>query len=240
MCKPKADGGMGFKDLRAFNLALLAKQGWRLIQNPSSLTHRVLKAKYFSESNFIEAQIGKKPSYTWRSFMEGRKVLDKGLRWSIGNGQSVTIWGDRWLPTHNSFKVTSPRPQAFEGSMVDSLLDRERGGWDKNLVCSVFLPYEVDNILSIPISHTFPEDALAWAWTKNGIFTVSSGYKVACSWLKEQKGTADGGEASNPKKRNEFWNFIWSLNCLSKVKHFMWRACKNILPINLDLKLKKI
>ena len=80
MCKPKADGGMGFKDLRAFNLALLAKQEWRLIQNPSSLTHRVLKAKYFSESNFIEAQIGKKPSYTWRSFMEGRKVLDKGLR----------------------------------------------------------------------------------------------------------------------------------------------------------------
>ena len=152
----------------------------------------------------------------------------------------MTIWGDRWLPTHNSFKVTSPRPQAFEGSMVDSLLNRERGGWDKNLVCSVFLPYEVDNILSIPVSHTFPEDALAWAWTKNGIFTMSSGYKMACSWLEEQRGTADGGEASNPKKRNEFWNFIWSLNCPSKVKHSMWRACKNILPTNLGLKLKKI
>ena len=69
---------------------------------------------------------------------------------------------------------------------------------------------------------------------------MSSGYKVACSWLKEQRGTADGGEASNPKKRNEFWNFMWSLNYPSKVKHFMWRACKNILPTNFGLKLKKI
>ena len=91
MCKPKAEGGIGFKDLRAFNLALLAKQGWRLIQNPGSLTHRVLKAKYFPESNFMEAQIGKKPSYIWRNLMEGKKVLDKGLRWSIGNGRSVRI-----------------------------------------------------------------------------------------------------------------------------------------------------
>ncbi|KAF7121272.1 hypothetical protein RHSIM_Rhsim13G0210000 [Rhododendron simsii] len=40
----KHDGGMGFKDLRCYNLAMLAKQGWRLMNGGDSLLHRVLKA----------------------------------------------------------------------------------------------------------------------------------------------------------------------------------------------------
>jgi hypothetical protein len=37
MCTHKKLGGMGFRNLRAFNEAFLAKQGWRLITDPSSL-----------------------------------------------------------------------------------------------------------------------------------------------------------------------------------------------------------
>ncbi|XP_019173822.1 PREDICTED: uncharacterized protein LOC109169394 [Ipomoea nil] len=45
MCKPKKFGGMRFKRLREFNLALLGKQGWRLLTNPCSLMARVFKAR---------------------------------------------------------------------------------------------------------------------------------------------------------------------------------------------------
>ena len=240
MCKPKADGGMGFKDLRAFNLALLAKQGWRLFKNLGSLTHRILKARYFPDRNFMEAQLGPKPSYTWRSLLAGRNVLEKGLRWSVGNGQSVRIWDDRWLPTLKSFKVVSPRLQELNGTMVESLLDLAAGGWNKNLIRDMFLPFESKAILSIPISLSFPKDSLLWAWTQNGRFTMSSGYKVAYNGLLEQRGKLEEGEASTPKKWKEFWSLSWGLNCPSKIKHFMWRVCKNTLPTNYSLKLKRI
>ena len=91
MCTLKNKGGMGFKDLKAFNLALLAKQGWRISQDSDSLAHRVLKAKYFPDSNSLEAELGKNPSYTWRSLVAARGVLHWGLRWNIGNGRKAKI-----------------------------------------------------------------------------------------------------------------------------------------------------
>ena len=39
VCTPKKEGGLGFHDLKVFNLSLLAKQGWRLQINTSSLVY---------------------------------------------------------------------------------------------------------------------------------------------------------------------------------------------------------
>ena len=55
LCSLKVDGEMGFRDLKAFNLALLAKQGWRILKNSDSLVYKVFKAKYFAETTFLEA-----------------------------------------------------------------------------------------------------------------------------------------------------------------------------------------
>ena len=47
LMRPKGEGGLGFKDIYTFNLAMLARQGWWLVQNKESLCCRILGAKYF-------------------------------------------------------------------------------------------------------------------------------------------------------------------------------------------------
>ena len=63
-----------------------------------SLVYKVLKAKYFPRSDFINASIGHNPSYTWRSIMAAQNLVKKGIRWRIGNGANVRVWMDKWLP----------------------------------------------------------------------------------------------------------------------------------------------
>jgi hypothetical protein len=83
LCVPKLDGGLGFWNLHIFNTALLAKQSWRLLNNPHSLFFRVFKARYFPWSTFLEAQLGSNPSFLWRSILSGKEVIKKGIRWNL-------------------------------------------------------------------------------------------------------------------------------------------------------------
>lgn len=62
MTRPKYCGGLGFRDIELFNLALLARQAWRVMMDPNSLSARVLKAKYHVNADFLQAELGPAPS----------------------------------------------------------------------------------------------------------------------------------------------------------------------------------
>jgi hypothetical protein len=89
---------MGFRDLELFNLAMLGKHGWRLMTNPDSLVARVLKGRYYPNTDFLHASVPNQASATWRAIVAGREVLQLGLIKRIGDGTSVSIWNDKWIP----------------------------------------------------------------------------------------------------------------------------------------------
>ena len=72
--------------------------------------------------------------------------------WRIGTGEVVRIKEDRWLPGSTNCSVISPLPSLAPDAKVSSLIDQERVAWKTEVVQQLFLPYEAEIILGIPLS----------------------------------------------------------------------------------------
>lgn len=93
----KKEMGIGFKDLKSFNMAMVAKQGRHLMKNPDKLVAREFKARYYPNSSFLKASQGHNSSFAWRSLCKTRVVLNLGCRWSIGDGSKIKVMYELWL-----------------------------------------------------------------------------------------------------------------------------------------------
>ena len=79
MGRAKEKRGLGFRDIEIFNLALLAKQGWRIFQQPDSLVAKFFKEKYYPHGSFLDYNLRRQLSYTWRSICNANLFSKLGL-----------------------------------------------------------------------------------------------------------------------------------------------------------------
>ena len=107
MCAQKSRG-MGFRDIHYFNLAMLAKQAWRIIENPDSICATVLRAKYFPNGDLLNTKLKKGSSFTWQSIMAGVVSLRNGYIWRVGTGENIDICRDAWIPNCLGRKIITP------------------------------------------------------------------------------------------------------------------------------------
>ncbi|XP_021734057.1 uncharacterized protein LOC110700767 [Chenopodium quinoa] len=195
MCLPKSkggQGGLGFRDLKCFNQALLATHVWRLYNGGDTLLHRVLKARYFKHSSVLEARRG------------------------------ISVWTEPWLL--NEGKIIRPSPLLAHDleTRVSDLIDFDSGEWKTDMVRSMFGTDEAQCVLNIPLSRRWPNDKLFWSLTKDGEYTVKSGY-----WFAKM-GSQDSNQGNG---LIEMWKRIWKLQGPPKLQMFIWRACKGSLAV---------
>lgn len=95
------------------------------------------------------------------------ELLKEGLVSRVGDGKSIHIWNDRWLPTPTSFSVQSPPRVISADSVVSVLIDSELRVWNTSLINVVFSMEEAKVIATIPLSPTLPLDRIVWQGTKN-------------------------------------------------------------------------
>jgi hypothetical protein len=215
----KNHGGLGFKDLSAFNLAMLGKQGLKFLTGPQSLVSRIFKARYFPTKSYLTATIDHNPSYVWRNILHARFIVRGGARWSIGSGTTVPILDTPWLSNGESIDGNIAGGYHVRDFKVHSLLSEYDKVWNAPLIRQMF-SNDIADILNTLLFEQFQNDRLIWKAERNSCYTVCSVYRLC---VEEMVDVSHLHRLGN-------WRDIWHLKIPPKVKHLVWRMCRGCLP----------
>ncbi|XP_042939580.1 uncharacterized protein LOC122274622 [Carya illinoinensis] len=202
----KGKGGLGFRDLNCFNRALLAKQGWRILQEPTSLVAQVFKEKYFKSGNLMEARVGYCPS---QNLEEPNDSDGSGKDW-----------------------IQSPNKILDCNAIVSELIDGESKTWKQELVQAIFSQEEAKSICSIPISVKGMGNKVIWGLSEKGIFSIKSAYYAYLETKNQKIGETSSGD-QNERLWRRVWRltnsgkvkqFLWkALNGILPTRSILFK-----------------
>lgn len=142
------------------------------------------------------------------------EIIHKNTRWRVGNGHSIKIWHEQWIPEKCNPKIiTAPFPLLEEHTVL-SLNCPHSKDWDAEAIKDIFHPRDANLILSIPLPNVDRCDKLIWSGEERGNFSIKSCYKAIISELAKLN----------------IWSFIWNLPIPPRAKIFIWQICSNCLP----------
>jgi hypothetical protein len=171
---PKGKDGMGFRDLQSFNLAMLAKQVWRLLSDPDSHCARVLRAQHYPNGKLLNVKLKSGGSYTWQSILASIECFKEGYIWRVGDGTEIKIWEDNRIPGSHNLKIQMAWGNNLV-STIDELINPINSTWDEDLLKAIFWPTNVYQIVQFPII-LGREDLVAWHYNRSGLFSLRSAY----------------------------------------------------------------
>jgi hypothetical protein len=84
----------------------------------------------------------------------------------VGDGRSIKVWEDPWVPRGVTRKPVTPRGRNLIYT-VDKLIDLATEEWDIELLSQTFREDDVQVIRTIPI-HTEMNDVVGWHFDSKG------------------------------------------------------------------------
>lgn len=125
-------------------------------------------------------------------------------------------------------------------TLVADLVDLG-GNWKHEVIELCFNEDDACTILSIPPSRFGCPDGMMWHYTRNGVYSVKFGYMVAQEMSRNgELGWKSVGQPRMSDNRDSVWKDIWRLKVPSKLCHFVWKGCRNILAVRPNLQRWKI
>lgn len=216
ICRPKDEGGLGFRSLSLLNQAYMMKLAWGLVATPSKFWVRVLRAKYSCGPAAVpNVQNRNNASALWRAIVGTWEGVKKNLNWVIRDGQGVRFWKDAWLPGWpNMHEELGDNVPVAELDFPVSYY-AHGGAWNWSKI-RPFLAADICNRIAVvqpplPGNKGFP----CWA---------SFSIKSAFLFLQEER-NIDAGQTS-------LFKLAWSWQGPTRYKAFLWKLCHDKLLTN--------
>lgn len=112
-----------------------------------SLIAKLMQARYYPSGSFRDANIGGNPSFIWRSIFEAKQLIEAGSRGKVGNGESINIWLDPWVPASNNARVTTSMVPNLQDATSSSLFKPGTKEWNYELINDIFNEEDACNIM---------------------------------------------------------------------------------------------
>jgi hypothetical protein len=145
-------------------------------------------------------------------------------------GATIDVWNDQCIPSNTSLKPLV-RLNLANVVLVSDLFLANKKMWNHERLQENFIPSDMDVILKIPLTIRLMHDIEAWAYERNGCYSVRSAYRLA---MEIQCVNADykEGVSSGSMEEGLWWKHMWKIKIPPKVRIFWWRAIHNFLPAN--------
>ncbi|XP_010446097.1 PREDICTED: uncharacterized protein LOC104728868 [Camelina sativa] len=196
---------------------------------------RVFKAKYFPKTSLLKATAKTNSSYAWKSIIHGTQLISHGLKYIVGNRAQIEVWNDNWLPLNPPKPLSEPGAYMFPHLKVSDLL--YQGNWNEELLHCIMNQEDASHIRNIRPTITRSPDVISWMHTKDGVYTVKSGYHL------QHKLSHDASLLVNSVQNHiasNTFSKIWNQQVPQKIKHFWWKCLHNALPTAENLKKRRI
>ena len=193
VCLPKDKGGLGIKDLRTFNAALLGKWRWDLFHKQKEPWATMIYSKYGGWRSLEEGRSGTHDSTWWKDLLsihnqQHTRGLKKETSWKVGGSQKFRFWENPW--TVDDLPLMEKYPRMYQISCQQKQLIMQMGsimnnGWEWKLIwrrplfdAEVAMADTFLGEISQQQVDSHKEDTWIWKSDPSGDYSTKSGYNL--------------------------------------------------------------
>ncbi|KAM6583466.1 hypothetical protein CsatB_010468 [Cannabis sativa] len=225
LCKPKVDGGLGFRRLEDTNQALISKLAWHVASNSNKLWVQCLKAKYCKDQSFLSIEPRGNDSTIWKGILQSRGILRSSSTSIPAKGESIDIWTQPWIPwlTYNEFRyLLEGCRDRFPTLQTVADLSLNGNEWNCDILHQIFGQQMGDRICKIKRLPCDYNDMLIWKNAQDGRFTTKRAYSELVKL--------------NTSQRSVKWEMIWNNKLHPRVSMMLWRVLGGCIPVRANMK----